>query len=652
MLEQLRLSGGLVELGSAGERRRFQARFCRAGQIRAAGNRPGKVVVTRAALRDNVAAFDGRAVFIDHPARLDAPSLRNLVGVTSDAVYNVVSDGVDGVITFYANEDGDAMVALLEQLLLDQAAGRPAPDVGLSLNFWPIWEDGPDGLARVVGVQHVESIDLVFEPAADGRVLTALGAHDHEGVVAMDEVKVGPVSTGGAPGETAVSLDGWNQAAVASAAASIIDKCGLPGASRARLAAGSYGTPDELAAAIEAERSYLAALEADRVVQIGGTAPRGGSVQMRDPRDEAQGIVDWLFGVRGAGLPEPDMRRPSRFYRALTGDVDWHNRVAPERAMFGNASTTALADLAADAVNKILVEQWESLEAYRWYEPLVAVQPNDGSVKSMKWVTFGGVSNLPTVTQGGAYTELTVADAKETDSFAKKGAYVGITIEMWRNDDLQSMQAIPRELANAAIRTRSYDFSYIFTQASGTGPTLDDDSTVLFHSNHGSNVQTTAFSAAAWKAARLECFKHTALGSGKRLGLHPKYCLIPIDLLDEALVAFGYGQGAGGYPGTGNNDVNPYGVGRGNSDPRPIPVVVPDWTDTSDWAYLVDPALHPVLMISYAQNPGGRVHAMPEIFTMPVNMMPFFNDMMPVLVRDWYAFGVATWRGVGKRNVT
>jgi hypothetical protein len=303
-------------------------------------------------------------------------------------------------------------------------------------------------------------------------------------------------------------------------------------------------------------------------------------------------------------------------------------------------------------MNKVFVEQWDALTSYRWWERLTIVQPNNGSMQSMQWITFGGIGNLPQVAQGAAYPEGTVADARETDAFAKYGLYVGVTMEMFRNDDLSRLQMIPKELAAAAIRTRSANIAGIFTTASDPPPTLDDDSTALFHANH-SNVTTDALSAAAWKTARKELWSQAQLGSGKRLGLWPRYCLVPGDLYDDALVIFGYGQGAGGYPGTPNNDVNPYGASR-PGDPRPEIIAVPDWTDANDWAYLADPNELPVLMISYANNPGGRSHPLPEIFSVisPTAGLVFTNDVFPVKVRDIYAYGVAGYRGVGKRNVT
>jgi hypothetical protein len=123
-------------------------------------------------------------------------------------------------------------------------------------------------------------------------------------------------------------------------------------------------------------------------------------------------------------------------------------------------------------------------------------------------------------------------------------------------------------------------------------------------------------------------------------------------MFDTALVAFGYGQGPGGYPGTTNNDVNPYAQDRAG-DPRPIVVAVPEWTDTSDWAYIVDPQISPVICMSYGDNPGGRSHPAPQLYrvTDPTSGLLFTNDTLPIKVRDIWAYGVATWRGIGKRNV-
>ena len=403
--------------------------------------------------------------------------------------------------------------------------------------------------------------------------------------------------------------------------------------------------------AMQAEINQLHSASENQVIQIGNRPPRGLIAGMPAAIEQFQAYFDWLFGAPGAQLPPPELRRADALYRAVTGDVEMRGVFDPSRAAFAAATTTTLADLAVNAMNKVVIDLYTNLTAYRWYEQIVAVQATDGSLHDMQWLQFGGIGNLPVVAEGAAYTELTVTDTKETSSFYKYGGYVGITDKMIRNSKIDQIQAVPRALTISAIRTRSAAIAAIFTTASGTGPTLAQDSTVLFHSNHG-NVATTAYSIAAWKAARLECVKQAELGSSKRQVLWPRYLLVPVDLYDQALIDFGFGAGPGGYPGTPNNDVNPYAEGR-PGDPRPSVIAVPEWTDTGDWAYIVDPALAPVICMAYGDNPGGRTHPAPQLYSVtdPTSGLLFTNDTLPIKVRDLWAYGVATYRGIGKRNV-
>jgi len=109
---------------------------------------------------------------------------------------------------------------------------------------------------------------------------------------------------------------------------------------------------------------------------------------------------------------------------------------------------------------------------------------------------------------------------------------------------------------------------------------------------------------------------------------------------------FGYGDGL-------PQSYEVFSQERGMDDPRPVPLVVPDWTDATDWAYIADPAVYPVIHISYAQAPGGGSHPAPELYTVasPTAGLMFSNDVMPIKIRDWFAVGVNGYRGIGKRNV-
>ena len=89
------------------------------------------------------------------------------------------------------------------------------------------------------------------------------------------------------------------------------------------------------------------------------------------------------------------------------------------------------------------------------------------------------------------------------------------------------------------------------------------------------------------------------------------------------------------------------------ADPRPVVIPVPDWSDASDWAYVVDPQIFPVILICYAQSPGGGSHPAPELLSVanPSEGLLFKNDVLPIKVRDWFAVNVNGPRGIGKRNI-
>ena len=447
------------------------------------------------------------------------------------------------------------------------------------------------------------------------------------------------------------ALDGWLEALRTAAAAAVIRSSGLPTAVQERLGAGSYESADEVYAAVEQARGELAALSEAGVVQLGGRAPRGWSgssgIQVRDPLDEARRLVGFFFGAADAPTPPPNMRSFADLYVALTGDAYFRGVFDGDRVQFSGATTSTLPNLAVDAMNRVIVQQFAALDHYRWYERITDVAPNDGRLHAMKWITLGGVGNLPTVSEGAAYTELSIADVKETSSFVKRGGYVGITREMIKNGDIMQLQAIPRALAAAAVRTRSAAVAGLFTSGSGVGPTLSQDSKALFHADHA-NLATTALGtdAAAWRAARAECFQQPEVGTAKPLGIYPRFLLVPAELYDTALSILGYGEGM-------PTAYAPEAQGRGFADPRPIPLVVPDWTDATDWAYVVDPALFPVIQMSYSQSPGGRRHPIPELFAVvsETSGLMFSNDVLPIKVRDEFAVGVNGPRGIGKRNV-
>lgn len=573
------------------------------------------------------------------------PALRVVAAHAVDAVDEPAAnrDGLFGAFSRTTNELAAEVYAQLDAHGVPTAAIEQFIDSGdIPAAFQPLAAeyDIDAGKARIFAAQYLEHRRRHSAPARISLAANAAQSHMESDPMELETQPGAAQSQPAAPNPAAE----WLAALSQSTAAALIQASGLPAPVQARLSRGQYDSPAAVSAAIDEARAEQAALQEAQTVQMGNRPPRG-QFHVSDAMDDARAHVEYFFGVSGAPVPPANMRRFSDLYIALTGDEEFRGLFDPTRLMFAAATTATLSNLAADAMNKVIVAKMAVLN--RWYEQIVNVVPNNGTLHDINLITVGGIGTLPTVAEGASYPELPVDDTNETAEFVKKGGYVGITREAIKNSDILQLQAIPRALASAAIRTRSKAIANLFTMNSGVGPTLATDSKALFHTDHG-NVATTAFGtdATAWRAARLAIFKQTELGSSAYMGVYPRYLLIPPDLYDIALVVLGYGEGQ-------PTAYTPEARDRGVYDPRPVPIVVPEWTDATDWAFIVDPDVWPVIHMSYSQRPGGGGHPAPELFsvTSETSGLMFTNDVLPIKVRDEFAVGVSGYLGVGKRNV-
>jgi hypothetical protein len=698
-----RITLNLGSLSSKGEgRREFRARFVRAGFVRNALNEKSNIEVTDEALSSGYSKglFDKLAVFVDHAGGFDYPSVRNLAGVTSDVLFSDDGPSIEGTIRFYSQANG--IVELLDEVLSD---GESAPNIGLSLSFWPVWaaRESADDPRRIVDIKHVESVDVVFQPAADGRFLKALSvlnplSRESDSENFGPENEIDPVcSVCGAdriddlpcpicenlssqsghkranyarmPGggetmsdelitnvtqlpETSVDekVEDWKAAMSASAAEVMIRAADLPQASKARLMAQNYDNPEAVSAAIQAESEYLAEITAANVVQIGGEAPRGGDIQMGlTGFEQIKLAAEALFA---GGRPEKEVQPLSgirELYTLLSGDYEMTGLFYPDRIRFANVNSSTMAGLVANALNKRVVNQF--MEYPHWWTPIV-LEEDFSNLQQVKWITLGGVGELPTVAEGAAYTELTWDDQTETADFVKKGGYLGITLETIDKDDTRKVTSAPRALAQAAWLTLAKAISAIFTANSGVGPTMSD-STALFDAGH-SNLGTTALSITTFAAARLAMRKQTEVNSSERLGAlcAPKYLLVPPDLEITALQILAseqdYLYALANAP-SGRENVFSEGGDRSArmAFAKERVIVVDLWTDTNNWAAAGDPMLYPTIGLGF------RYGRTPEIFSVasPTAGLMFTNDTMPVKVRFFFATGPMDYRNLYKANV-
>jgi len=667
---------------SQGERPAYGVTFVKAGYVRLRNGDESAFFIPPAVLQAAVPLFNGLASLIDHAglATLFYPSLRDTAGVTFNPLWNGAEASIEGGIRLSNRPDLAWFRFFLREYWEDQAAGREVPDIGLSAVLFSEKErvtvEGREEL-HLARIKKAESVDFVFGPGAEGRLREAFHSAGRQapGVRSSNNkhFTIGgntmnnKTSSVGHTSRSQTEFGSENNTIPGSQTEfgnqPISPPMGGTGGGGANLQTlfshleALTERVDQLAglpATVERLTTSLAHNEEANVVEGLGQAPHDPAARpgqrwggMQTGLDRFSPVVDWLFGVEGAALPDPQFRRADLIYTALTGDWEFTGLFDGERVALAGASPVTLPNLAVNAMNKVIVTQFSKLRYWRWYERVAVVVPNDGSLHDMQWITYGGSGNLPVVEDGAPYTEGQLADSKESNSFEKRGRYIGITRKMIKNSDIQRIQAVPIALATDALRTRSAKIAAIFTDNAGVGPTLSDGN-ALFHASRN-NVDTTAFGTdtTAWEAASQECFGHTELGSGQKLALYAKYALVPNDLYFQALKNFGYGDG-------NPTTYNPFAVeDRSPEDPRPVVLPVPDWTDSNDWAYLADPNIWPVIMMSYSQNPVNGQHPLPELFavTSETGGLMFTNDTLPVKVRDEWAAGVNGGRGIGKRNV-
>jgi len=402
-------------------------------------------------------------------------------------------------------------------------------------------------------------------------------------------------------------------------------------------------TPAMLDEVIDAQRALIAALQAG--VVNGMTPSDGGRIGgMTTGLDKVGSALEALI----TGKQPPAGVRPlsgiREAYVLLSGDYEMRGMFVQENVGLANVNSTTMAGMVANALNKVVVNQFQQYP--RWWEPMTFAE-DFANLQTVRFITLGGVGELPTVAEGAAYTELTWDDQTETSAWLKKGGYLGLTLEAMDKDDTRRLQNAPRALAQAAYLTIAKAIAGIFTVNSGVGPTMSD-SKALFHTDHG-NLATTALDTTSWPATKVAMRKQTEVNSGERLGglVVPKFLLVPPDLENTALTVLA----SENLPGTANNDVNPESEGdtheaRMAAARRRI-VVVDLWTDTNNWAAVADPMLYPSIGVGY------RYGRTPEIFSVADRNsgLMFSNDVMPIKVRFFFAAGPTDWRGMYKHNV-
>ena len=341
-------------------------------------------------------------------------------------------------------------------------------------------------------------------------------------------------------------------------------------------------------------------------------------------------------------------------YLMLTNDFDFVGDIDPRLAKF-QGTTATFPNLVANALNKAIVANWNKLgqAGYNWWERIATVESFE-TLNSITWLRLGTIGSLPTVSEGAEYPELTLGDNGETSTFIKYGGYLSFTLEAMDRDDTRKLRAAPREIANAALRNISEQIAAIFTTASGAGPTLNDggalfNSTAVTTAGGHANLLTTALGTdyTAWNAVASAVYNQPMLvanstgnyGTGKKQALEPTIFLGSRALKAQAEALF--------LPRWASSTIAIEPAGLPTYGGFVTPITVPEWTDATDWAAVIDPNVLPGIMI------GTRYGLIPQVIVAGDQNSPamFSNDESRLKVRHFLATGIGNWSALHKSNV-
>lgn len=380
-------------------------------------------------------------------------------------------------------------------------------------------------------------------------------------------------------------------------------------------------TEAEVDASIKGEREYLA-----RFTESG--RPTGGMprIEVGDRTENVRAMLDAFFDPRHRD--HGNVRSFRECYIEITGDRDITGR--PDRSRLTESiGTDTFADVLGNSITRQLQQQYRDAVAWDAWQAVVRRAPvNDFRVQER--TQMGGFGDLPIVAERGPYTTLTdPSDDKALYSVSKRGGMAQVTMEAIMNDDVGAIRNIPIELGRAAKRTL---FTFVMNFFA-SNPNVHDG-LALYHATHN-NLFTGALSTAQLSAHRLAMKKQLGRDTTKRMGIGPRFILVPDDLEEAATDMFRRNT---------NNDKT--FVQSLTLDVIPVPT----WTDVTDWCTVADPLDIPVLEIGFL---GGAEEPVLLSQDNPSEGSVFTNDTISYKVRHTYGGNVLVdgWKGTTKAVV-
>jgi hypothetical protein len=615
--------------------------------------------------------IEGAQAYLDHSAAASR-SVRDIAGFYRDALYvPPVAGEQHGHVeaTLHILESADWLWTLIKEAV---ALGRPEL-IGLSIDIYGTLQAmsetrGGRRLQEVTGVLALNSCDIVTKPSAGGvfqHILHGMEAGQQKDSL-YHPITGGPmeqVTVTGAEEDVAAQLIAPEQSAPIDAppesATQRINEEGelgtdqllrelrleraqlmlerrltesvLPEAVRGVVRqkfAGRVFEVAELERELTLNRQMLADLTRAGLVRDHGYERVEVGTQITEA-EKMQAAFDLMFDKNGDMLSDADRARLGNVRgfqsireayarvtgdasvsgissRSLLGEIRVSENAPVQRITEADTTTATFTYLLGTSMNKRLLRDYQTWTA-EWMKFCTIVPIRD--FKQQTRVRMGAFGSLPIVPEDSAYTSVTLQDSAATYVPQKRGNLVTVSREAIVNDDLNAIRTIPTKLAAAAAYTLA-EFVYGFLSSN---PTIYDGSALFTSGAPHNNLGSSSLSTSAMQSGVTAMREQTNFAS-KRIGLRPKFLIVPPELEFSAMVM----TKSAGVPGSPNNDINPM-LGY------VTPIVSPQLTNTTQWFMAADPQVVDIIEIGFV---GGQVNPVLLIQDQPLYGLNFTQDIV------------------------
>lgn len=629
-------------------------------------------VYDQTALQRIAALLEDAHAYADHSrseADLQTRSVRDVVGFYHDAEYIAGQNGQPGRVdaTLHIFEAANWLWTLINEACL---LGRPEL-IGLSVDLFGTWQvNEATGAKEISAIHTLNSCDVVTRPSAGGAFRRILHAESSlaEGEHPMAEqhntqtsAMTSPVtntstdapksSRGGFtndPSPTTPDIDRLREELQRQRCELLLErrlsesilpepvKSQVRGRFQQRLFEES-----ELEHELSSALAMMAQLTRDGLVR-GNGYDKASITGMVSEAEKVQASFDAMFDL------EIDTGRLGNV-RGFTSIREAYARVTGDHSLQGGISgssllgqlpmspfsptgfiseadvtTASFSYLLGSSMNKRLLKDYQAWPA-EWMK-FVSIAPIR-DFKQQSRVRMGAFGSLAIVPEDSPYQSFTLGDSAATYVAQKRGNLVPISREAIINDDLHAIKQIPGKLAVAAAYTLA-EFVYGFL---ANNPNIYDGQPLFTNGAPHNNLGSSALSTAAMQQGVTAMREQTNF-AGKRIGLRPRYLIVPPELEWTAMIV----TKSAGVPGSPNNDINPM-LGYVQ------PIVSPQLTSATQWFLAADPREIDTIEVGFV---GGQVNPALFIQDQPLLGLNFTQDTLSFKCRHEYGGATVDWRGL------